>query len=259
MALFTGDTNFLELNKKIECTQEFAKTINIDYKTLENVRYQNWYSTYEGGIYYGKILYENEILNYLLCEKIANTIYKLQTPHFEVAKIENITGLASLNFRKPSVQYFYASQDYFPFKNPNITLSYLTNFFSFSNSRGYDKLIVDLFKLISFHIYTGLRDLINCNLLFQKEVDGFSLAPLFDFDYAFENGILEKYHYKSSICNFVLPGEDLTQLLENYPDFRKYLHLMLKIDMKKLLGEIEMEYHLRLMKNIKNIIKSKIK
>ncbi len=210
MAIFTEKTKILELNNKIICTEE------------------------------------KEILNYLLCEKIASTIYKLQTAHFIPAKIGYKTGLASLNFRKPDAKYFYASQEYFPFRSPYDTFAFLKNFFLFLDLEPYHKLIDDLLRLISFHIFTGLRDLIDCNLLFQKEIDGFSLAPLYDFDFSFENGILEKYHYKSSICIFDLPSEDLIKLLEFYPNFRKYLLFMLEIDMGSFLEEIKEENDLEI-------------
>lgn len=240
MALFTEETKFLELTNRIMCTKENAERINIDYKTFQYTKYKNWYIA-RGEAYYGKVLNDREILNYLLCEKIANTIYKLQTAHFIPAKIGYKTGLTSQNFRKPGINYFYASQSYFPFHNPTQTLQFLKQFFSIANDDGYKNLIDNLLKLLSFHIYTGLRDLINCNLLFQEEIDGFSLAPLYDFDFAFENGIIEKYDYKSSICTFTLPSEDLTRLLENYPDFRKYLLLILDIDMENFLEEIKIE------------------
>lgn len=125
MALFTSETNFLELNNRMECTKEFAKTINMDYETLKKLRYRNWYLA-NGELYYAKdLIGDKEVLNYLLCEKIANTIYELQTSHFVLAKIENKIGLASLNFRHPNINYFYANQDYFPFWHPHETLVYL--------------------------------------------------------------------------------------------------------------------------------------
>lgn len=107
-------------------------------------------------------------------------------------------------------------------------------------------MVDDLLKLVSFHIYTGLRDLINCNLLFQQEIDGFSLAPIYDFDFSFENGLIETYYYKSSICNFKLSSDDLNELISLYPKFREYLLLMLEIDMEKILVEIETEHHLEI-------------
>ncbi len=242
MPIFTEKTVFLELQDKVEITKEYAEKINIDYEMIKKGRYQNWYMVNDEN-YYGKILNDKEILNYLLCEKIANSIYKLQTAHFIPAKIGYKTGLASLNFRKSDKNYFYANQDYFPFDNPNDTFPYLEQFFSLSHHNHYQKLINDLLKLISFHIYTGLRDLIDCNLLFQKEAEEFSLSPLYDFDFAFENGTLKNYHYKSSICHFDLPSEALDKLLESYPNFRKYLLFIFTIDMKQLLEEIEQEYY----------------
>lgn len=241
MSIFTEETTFLELKDRVEITKEFAERMNINYEMVKKGRYQNWYIA-SGENYYAKILNDKDILNYLLCEKIANTIYGLQTAHFIPSKIGNKTGLASLNFRKPDINYFYASQYYFPFNNPNDTFPYLEQFFSLSHHNRYYKLINDLLKLISFHIYTGLRDLIDCNLLFQKEEGQFSLSPLYDFDFAFENGILTKYHYKSSICHFDLPSNEFNELLKSYPSFRKYLLIIFTIDMKKILEQIELEY-----------------
>lgn len=243
MAIFTKETKILELHNKIICTEESANRINIDYKTFQEPLYRKWYLK-NGEAYYGKNLLDREILNYLLCEKIANTIYELQTAHFIPAKIGYETGLASINFRKPKINYFYASQEYFPYDNPTQALRCLKNFFYITEDNEYEKLIDVLLRLISFHIYTGLQDLKDCNLLFQEEKNGFFLAPLYDFDFAFENDILEKYYYKSTICFFALPSEDLTQLLEYYPKFRKYLLLMLNIDMKEFLEEIKEENNL---------------
>lgn len=246
MAIFTEETKILELNNKIICTEENARNINIDYKTFQTAKYKNWYIANGGGVYYGKVLNDKEILNYLLCEKIAGKVYELQTAHFIPAKIRNKTGLASLNFRKRDVDYFYASQDYFPFDNPTQALRCLKNFFYISKRNEYYKLVDDILRLISFHIYTGLRDLIDCNLLFQEEENGFSLAPLYDFDFAFEHDIVEKYYYKSTLCFFALPSEDLNELLEYYPYFRNYLLFMLNINMKIFLEEIKKENNLEI-------------
>lgn len=243
MNIFIEGTPFLELKDKIIYTKENAKKINIDDKTFQNPKYNNWYLV-NGEAYYGKVLMDKEILNHLLCEKIASTIYKLKTVHFIPAKIMNKTGLASLNFREQGRNYFYANQDYFPFLNPRQTFIYLEQFFSFLNDSLYQKLVRDLLNLISFHIYAGLRDLIDCNLLFQKENGGFSLAPLYDFDFCFENGRLQKYHYKSSIYTFDLPGKDLDSFLDKYPEFGECLLKMESIDMEKFLSEIESEKHL---------------
>lgn len=245
MFMFTNETEILELRNKILCTEENARSINIDYKTMQELRYQNWYLV-NGQVYYGKDLMDRGILNYLLCEKIANTIYQLETAHFVPAKIGYKTGLASLNFRKSNVNYFYANQEYFPFDSPIQTLQYLSQFFSISNDEGYHLLVHKILKLISFHIYTDLRDLIDCNLLFQEEENGFSLAPLYDFDFAFENGIINKYYYKSSISHFALPSEDLEKVLQFYPNFRNDLLLILEIDMEKVLEEITKENHLEI-------------
>lgn len=65
MAIFTEKTKILELNNKIICTEENAENINIDYKTFQNPKYKNWYIANEGRVYYGKVLNDKEILNYL--------------------------------------------------------------------------------------------------------------------------------------------------------------------------------------------------
>lgn len=43
-----------------------------------------------------------------------------------------------------------------------------------------------------------------------------------------------------------MPSEDLTKLLEFYPNFRKYLLFMLEIDMRSFLEEIKEENDLEI-------------
>ncbi len=253
MDIFKENTQFLKLEQQCICNDALAKLINIDSQTLYRKKYQNWYKE-NGKFYYVKTLNSKEILNYLLCEKIATTIFNLQAPEFLLAKIPFYIstaltihykiGLASLNFRKPEKTYFYANQDYFPFCNPKEAFLFLEQFFSILNNDLYQKLVDDLLNLITFHIYTGMRDLIDCNLLFEKVKDGFLLATLYDFDFCFENGIIEKYHYKSSICEFDLPSKDLANFLEKYPEFSSILLKIENIDMSKILNEIANEKNL---------------
>lgn len=238
MDIFTEDTVFLELNKKVLFTDE----INIDYNTFN--RYPNWYQK-NGNFYYGKLLDSKGILIHLLCSYIANEVFNLKASKFFLAKIGNKTGLASLNFREKDSVYFYANSTYFPsFLAPHQLLVYLKKCIPLDNEEIYQNLVNDLLNLISFHIYVGLRDIIPCNVLLKKEIEGFSLANVYDFDYAFENGKLNKYNYRSCICSFSLPSKELDTLIEYFPKFKTNLLKMMDIDMSSYLEKLATEKNL---------------
>ena len=243
--IFTDETTFLLLEEKVPIIEENAKKINIDLDTFFCKKYQNWY-IYDGKYYYFKALSSFEILNYLVAEKIGTKYFTLPIVHFIPAKVFNSKGLASLNFRNKEKSYFYGNRKYFSSdSNPIQTLSFLKTFFE--RDKSYFNLTKDLLRLVAYHIYLSLGDIVYCNLLFQENKDGFSLADVSDLDNAFIdtniNFDASIYYYFSDMFSFAIPSSDFTELITNFP-FEEALKIILDINIEQILNSLEKEYFL---------------
>lgn len=234
--LYTDQTTILELTHQVHTDDLFFSKINIDLDTFEI--HPNWYIK-EKQFYYFKVLNNMEILNHFICEYIA-PIFGLASAHFVPAESSQVYGLASENFRKSGVSYCYPS---------SFDIWQIGNLFSPIQLKFYEDteniLVSDLLRVVAFQIYTEWDDLHLENLMFQKESNGFRLAPLFDYDYAFESKhCIKEYDYRSFICQFSMPSDGFDVLLNQYPIFKKLLHLFLEIDMDRILNTIVSEWHL---------------
>lgn len=233
--IYTDKTDILNLESKIMPTRENASRININYDELK--AYSNWYYKNDNFYYFKKSCNNIEILNHLICEKVAE-YFKVLTAHYIPAIADNSYGVASPNFRKPNISYQAASLDYFWVYVDVLTI-FNTLEINSENNKTASKLINDLLKLISFHIYTELDDIHSYNVLFERNNKSLNLAPAFDYDYAFESKEnLQSITYGSAICGFDIPSPDFEQLLTKYPYFKKYLNLFLTIDIKQILNAL---------------------
>lgn len=242
--IFNEKTKFLELNSKVDFSLEVAKTINIDEETFRT--YSHWYLYNEEFYYYKKSYNEYEMLNHLICAKVAE-FFNLLTVQFQLAKAEDSVGLASKNFRVANCDY--VSAGFFSYNMDAIfALQEYESRFSKGNNLA-DKMISDILKLIAFHIYTSLDDLIKDNIIFKETKNSFSLDHLSDYDYAFEceKGIKE-IQYGSPICGFTIPSVDFDKILLKYPFFADYLKLFLDINMDDILKSVVKEHGLSLNK-----------
>lgn len=240
--IFNEKTKFLELNNKVDFSLEVAKTINIDEDTFRT--YSHWY-LYNGEFYYYKKSYnEYEMLNHLICAKIAE-FFKLLTVQFQLAKAEDSVGLASKNFRVANCDY--VSAGFFSYNMDAIfALQEYERRFSIGNNLS-DKMISDILKLIAFHIYTSLDDLIIENIIFKETKDSFALDYSFDYDYAFNcEKDPKEIQYGSPICGFAIPSVEFDKILLKYPFFADYLKSFLDINMDNILKKVVEEHSLSL-------------
>lgn len=236
------NNNILRLENKVEINRENAININIDMPTFKT--YPNWYMKQDDFYYFKKMENYKELLNYLVCEKLIKSYYNFETANYIPAYANGKYGVASKNFRQTDKKHFYASPYYFnPFCDALGVFKALQ--YHFFSSKKYENLLNHLFQLISFQVYTTMTDLIEPNFLFSEEIDGFQLAPISDFDCAFDcPPKINLYCYSSAICRFIMPSCDFDNLISKYPNFAKFLKITEEIDISKILSSIEEEYGL---------------
>lgn len=250
---FYNKTSFLELKEKVPITKENAEKINMNWNIFSLPKYCNWYLLNEQ-YYYFKRLPNIKLLNNLILSRIVKKYYKLQVAEFKLARVNDEVGLAAINFREQQKKYFEADQEHFPSFNPIITFQYLKTFFQ--DIENYYHLVNDLTNLMSFHIYSGLCDLCSVNLLFKEEKDGFSLAPVFDLDDAYEAKIsFGTYEYYSYICDLKIPSNTFTEFITCFPSFQCALQIQDDIDMNKVLTEVEEENNIDINELLKDYYK----
>lgn len=234
--LYTEQTEILHLEKQLFKTTQNICKYNLDWSKFSVYPY--WYKKGEA-CYYFKAVNPIEALNHFICERIA-PVFSLSSAHFVPASISNCYGIASENFRKKDITYCYPSS--WDFLIIEDLLSYIQTGKFRESTKQFEQ---DLLRVIAFQIYTEWDDLHFENLMFQKEKNGYRVAPLFDFDYAFsakEN--LSNYMYRSFLYEFLIPSKELETLLTQYPFFQDLLISILEIDMEAILREIETTWSL---------------
>lgn len=228
--LYTEQTNILELTHKVLKDDLFSSKTNIDLDTFD--AYPNWYIQGKY-FYYFKSRGNIEVLNHFLCEKIAQR-FGLSSAHFVPASTSEFLGIASQNFRESGKSYCYPSSWDFWLMGDLFSQIQL-GFFGDQPK----EMINDLLRVIAFQIYTEWDDLHVENLMFQKESNGYRVAPLFDFDYAFQaKDDVSTYVYRSFISQFLIPSKELESLFIQYPFFQNCLATILEIDIEQILKDI---------------------
>ena len=231
---------------------KIAKQINIDPELLQT--YNNWLNINNKYFYFKS----NYAFQELLIESIFKEI-KVNTVEHQIVKFDEEIGLISANYRKSKLKYQYFDE---------LTIGLNTNsFIEINNSikkvmkhEDYENYLNQMFKIIAIYILFGQYDRWEYNVFFAKSKEHICLAPMFD------NGciFLEDYNdiliYGSCFgtLSFSTDYEDYftTDTLRKFSQMVCSLEKALNLDLSKIFGNLELEYKIKICKEIRTQIQN---
>lgn len=201
------------------------------------------YFSWNDDIYYIKRVNFNEFIG----EELANQIDS-KTVCFEI--FQNVNGdifMASKSFKKTNCTYYYPLDfvKMFPISNH---LENLKNICLDQNN--YINLLNNIFKMFSIDIYMEQVDRFSNNIQIEQFDTGYTdLAPIYDYSTsAWDDNIM--YHN----CLYSFIDEDTYFEFYNiYPNFLEILKRIQKVNMSKVLENIENNKEILLPNKIKDI------
>ena len=210
--------------------------------------------------------YDFYFINELLGEVISN-YFNLDTVHYQVAKLSVLGqrpqyGVLSKNICDKRFPYKTA-WDY-GFK-PNQDLSILDNLKKVcKNEEEYQLLLDDIKKLFIRDFYTSQLDRTGNNFLFKETPEGIRLAPLLDYENAFESIAPERY--RNQIGEIDLRNKETREVIKKDFRFQGLLHILMNANMQVFLDNVEdthkiiipdgeKKYYLKSDENIKRLVR----
>lgn len=230
-----------------------AKSINIESDLLST--YNNWLKINNKYFYFKS----NNAFQELLIEKLFEEI-KVRTVKHQIVKFNDEIGIISQNYRKPNLLYYYFSEIITGYNSEN-------NFIEINNSikkamkhEDYENYLNQMFKIIAVDILFGQYDRWEYNVFFAKSKEHICLAPMFD------NGciFLEDYNdiliYGSCFgtLSFSTEYEDYftTNTLRKFSQMVCSLEKALNFDLSKIFDNLELEYKIKICKEIRTQIQN---
>lgn len=230
-----------------------AKSINIESDLLST--YNNWLKINNKYFYFKS----NNAFQELFIEKLFEEI-KVRTVKHQIVKFNDEIGIISQNYRKPNLLYYYFSEIITGYNSEN-------NFIEINNSikkamkhEDYENYLNQMFKIIAVDILFGQYDRWEYNVFFAKSKEHICLAPMFD------NGciFLEDYNdiliYGSCFgtLSFSTDYEDYftTDTLRKFSQMVCSLEKALNFDLSKIFDNLELEYKIKICKEIKTQIQN---
>ena len=230
-----------------------AKSINIESDLLST--YNNWLKINNKYFYFKS----NNAFQELLIEKLFEEI-KVRTVKHQIVKFNDEIGIISQNYRKPNLLYYYFSEIITGYSSEN-------NFIEINNSikkamkhEDYENYLNQMFKIIAVDILFGQYDRWEYNVFFAKSKEHICLAPMFD------NGciFLEDYNdiliYGSCFgtLTFSTDYEDYftTNTLRKFSQMVCSLEKALNFDLSKIFDNLELEYKIKICKEIRTQIQN---
>lgn len=230
-----------------------AKSINIETDLLST--YNNWLKINNKYFYFKS----NNAFQELFIEKLFEEI-KVRTVKHQIVKFNDEIGLISQNYRKPNLLYYYFSEIITGYNSEN-------NFIEINNSikkamkhEDYENYLNQMFKIIAVDILFGQYDRWEYNVFFAKSKEHICLAPMFD------NGciFLEDYNdiliYGSCFgtLSFSTDYEDYftTDTLRKFSQMVCSLEKALNFDLSKIFDNLELEYKIKICKEIRTQIQN---
>lgn len=230
-----------------------AKSINIESDLLST--YNNWLKINNKYFYFKS----NNAFQELLIEKLFEEI-KVRTVKHQIVKFDDEIGIISQNYRKPNLLYYYFSEIITGYNSEN-------NFIEINNSikkamkhEDYENYLNQMFKIIAVDILFGQYDRWEYNVFFAKSKEHICLAPMFD------NGciFLEDYNdiliYGSCFgtLTFSTDYEDYftTNTLRKFSQMVCSLEKALNFDLSKIFDNLELEYKIKICKEIRTQIQN---
>ena len=230
-----------------------AKSINIEPDLLST--YNNWLKINNKYFYFKS----NNAFQELLIEKLFEEV-KVRTVKHQIVKFNDEIGIISQNYRKPNLLYYYFSEIITGYNSEN-------NFIEINNSikkvmkhEDYENYLNQMFKIIAIDILFGQYDRWEYNVFFAKSKEHICLAPMFD------NGciFLEDYNdiliYGSCFgtLSFSTDYEDYftTDTLRKFSQMVCSLEKALNLDLSKIFDNLELEYKIKICKEIRTQIQN---
>lgn len=230
-----------------------AKSINIESDLLST--YNNWLKINNKYFYFKS----NNAFQELLIEKLFEEV-KVRTVKHQIVKFNDEIGIISQNYRKPNLLYYYFSEIITGYNSEN-------NFIEINNSikkamkhEDYENYLNQMFKIIAVDILFGQYDRWEYNVFFAKSKEHICLAPMFD------NGciFLEDYNdiliYGSCFgtLSFSTDYEDYftTDTLRKFSQMVCSLEKALNFDLSKIFDNLEVEYKIKICKEIRTQIQN---
>lgn len=230
-----------------------AKSINIESDLLST--YNNWLKINNKYFYFKS----NNAFQELLIEKLFEEV-KVRTVKHQIVKFNDEIGIISQNYRKPNLLYYYFSEIITGYNSEN-------NFIEINNSikkamkhEDYENYLNQMFKIIAVDILFGQYDRWEYNVFFAKSKEHICLAPMFD------NGciFLEDYNdiliYGSCFgtLSFSTDYEDYftTNTLRKFSQMVCSLEKALNFDLSKIFDNLEVEYKIKICKEIRTQIQN---
>lgn len=272
----TKETRIFEINSKktkienIEQLEAIVENINSKTNVPKDLIYgyaSQWYYV-NGEYYYFKDSKSSKFnfINELLGEKISE-YFGLDTVHYSIAKlcIEGMSdnfGIVSKNFCNKEYTYKTA-YDYNLLKGQD--LSVLKRIKRICQSEDeYSLLVDDLKKFFIRDFFTSQRDRHGGNFLFMEKEEGISLAPLYDYEHAYDP--LDVHVYINQIGKLDINDSNTQYLLKNDSKFQELLYMLMDFDMTKTLTKVEdihkiniqpayKDYYIRMNTDMKKLVK----
>ena len=264
--IITGNTSLLHFFENSEISKDnfdiyldkFHNETNVPKSFVRNYDFftehwvnlnDEWYffkdfsDNYE---YHGTI---NELLGELISD-----YFGVDTVHFRMAKFTNKKGCETYGI----VSNNFCSKDYdcvrpleygFKLKDDLTIFDEIGNLDIKSDCK--KELLLDLKKLLIRDFYSSERDRHNMNIDFLVKDNYLKLSPLFDYEISFLRSYDKLYLYKNTIMALNLLNDGDRLLLRTDSDFQKLLYLVMLIDMRKSLSEIEDKHEIIIPENYK--------
>jgi len=249
--LITKNTPIITFSSSTqEDPRKLSKILKIDSSIIKC--WNNWIEI-DGTWYYYKNFEnyqspEENFINELIGEFIA-TYLELETIHYSIGynQEKNEYGLLSKSFRNKKTKYLTPDQLLIP-KNC-INLNNIKEIkYNCKNEKNYQKLVNQILKMIALDIYMNQRDRTRNNQLYKKENGCLYLAPLYDYEQSFY--VDKKENTPSTIYKAYIFGLDLTNIeeIKRYPELIEIFKLLLSLDIKTIIKDIEHIYKLSIPK-----------
>jgi len=256
--LITNDTKLLELSEQVYTPTKISKATGIrkDICKTWDTWYENnnkWYFFKDFG-YSDQSVFESKLINELIGEYLANRL-GLDTVHYELARINTqsdreLIGLASENFIQKRNKYLFI-------RDMDISVNYAnTNNLNrlrhiCPNEENYKELLDEIYKLVALDIYMSQEDRCEQNIQFRKHKKNLHLAPIYDYEYSFN----DPYDLRYGSCILGINVDDL----DSYPKIKEGLDKLFSLDMKDIIEDIETQRKIIVPENTKEKYKEFVK
>lgn len=194
----------------------------------------NWYSIEGQWFYFKWAKGQGCIINELMGEVISK-YFGLDTAHYILAKLDNKEGVISQNFCCKDFSYKTSRELKFTGQN---NLDIINKIKENPTLQNKDLLLEDIKKLFIRDFYTIQNDRNNHNLLFKCQKNSIRMAPLFDYEMAFDH--YTNFHcYRNVLGTLYLDFIETRQLVNNDDFFQKLLLLLMDARMPLFIQEVE--------------------